>query len=252
MTLSSQEKRNVAYIPARLGSERVPRKNLRSLAGQPLITYVAKTALRCPSLDQVYVNTESPEIADVAALTGVATYMRDPRLAAELVTTDEILYDFAKSIICRTIAVINPTAPFLKPETIERVLAVSSEKDAEATVFTVTRMRRHLVIDGVPTNFESAGKSPRTQDLQPFDYINFIVFTISRMKVISQYERHGYCLYVPSLVFVPMAGLECHDIDDEDDFLIAEGIMAKEGRHGLCIPTMGRRGDAESLASMAS
>lgn len=172
--------------------------------------------------------------------------MRDARLAAAPVTTDEILYDFAKSITCGTIAVINPTAPFLKPEAIERVLAISSQKGAEATVFTVTLMRRHLVIDGVPKNFESAGKSPRTQDLQPFDYINFIAFTISRMKVLSHYERRGYCLHVPPLAFVPMAGLECHDIDDEDDFLIAEAIMTKERRRA------GPVGDAKSRTSRAS
>jgi CMP-N,N'-diacetyllegionaminic acid synthase len=228
MTSNNLGKPNVvAYIPARLGSERVLRKNLRPLAGQPLITYAARTALRCPSLDRVYVNTESTEIAAAAALTGVATYMRHPSLAASPVATDEILYDFAKSIDCRTIVVINPTAPFLKSETIQRVLAAFADANGDPTVFTTTRMRRHLIMDDAPRNFEIAGKSPRTQDLTPFDYINFIVFAIARSKVLSQYERRGYCLYAPSLSFVPMAGLECHDIDDEDDFLIAEAIMAR-------------------------
>ena len=56
------------------------REDLRLLAGKPLIAYVAETALRCSALDQVYVNTESPEIAAAATLAGVATYMRDPRI----------------------------------------------------------------------------------------------------------------------------------------------------------------------------
>lgn len=218
----------VAYIPARLGSERVARKNLRSLGGAPLVTYVAKSALRSSSLDRVYVNTESPEIAEAAASTGVATYMRSPSLAASPVTTDEILYDFAKHVECGTIVVINPTAPFLRPETIDRALTVFSDGPPDATLFTTTRLRRHLIFDGQPKNFDAAGRSPRTQDLNPFDYINFIIFVISRSKVLTEYQKKGYCLYVPPLAFVPMQGLECHDIDDEDDFRVAECLLAKD------------------------
>ena len=80
-------------------------------------------------------------------------------------------------------------------------------------------------MDGQPVNCLTAGRSPRTQDLKPFEYINFIIFTIYRDKVLTQYERQGYCLYVPPLAFVHMSGLECHDIDEEDDFLIAEAVM---------------------------
>ncbi len=218
----------VAYIPARLGSERVARKNLRPLGGVPLVTYVAKTAHRSTLLDRVYVNTESPEIAEVAASTGVATYMRSPVLATSDVTTDEILYDFAKHIKCSTIVVINPTAPFLKTATIDRVLTAYACGPSDATLFTTTRLRRHLIFDGQPKNFDPAGRSPRTQDLKPFDYVNFIIFVISHSKVLTEYEHKGYCLYVPPLAFVPMLGLECHDIDDEDDFLLAEGLLAKQ------------------------
>src|SRR3974390_3330580 len=83
----------VAYIPARLGSERVPKKNLRPLGGRPLVTHVAETALQSSGLDRVYLNTESSEIAAAAAPTGIDVYMRDPRLPAAPVRTDAILYD---------------------------------------------------------------------------------------------------------------------------------------------------------------
>jgi CMP-N-acetylneuraminic acid synthetase len=217
----------VAYIPARLGSERVPKKNLRNLDGRPLVTHVARTALQSSMLDRVYLNTESAEIATAAAATGIDIYMRDPRLAAGPVSTDEILYDFARATPCRTIVVINPTAPFLTATTIDRVVTASEGTEPDATVFTTTRLHKHLVVDDQPVNFSTSGRSPRTQDLKPFEYINFIIFTISRDKVLMQYEQCGYCLYVPPLVFVPMSGLECHDIDEEDDFLIAEAMMRR-------------------------
>jgi CMP-N,N'-diacetyllegionaminic acid synthase len=217
----------VAYIPARLGSERVPKKNLRHLDGRPLITHVARTALQSSMLDRVYLNTESPEIAAAAASTGIDVYMRDERLAAGPVSTDEILYDFARATPCRTIVVINPTAPFLTVTTINRVITVSNGAGPDATVFTTTRLHKHLVVGGKPVNFSASGRSPRTQELEPFDYINFIIFTIYRDKVLTHYEQRGYCLYVAPLAFVPMSGLECHDIDEEDDFSIAEAMMRR-------------------------
>ena len=215
----------VAYIPARLGSERIPKKNLRPLGGEPLVNHVARTALRSSRLERVYLNTESAEIAAAVSSIGVEVYARDPRLATAQVTTDEILYDFARAVPCKTIAVINPTAPFLTVETIDHVLEQAERFGPEVTLFTTTRLKKHLIVQGAPGNFSTAGKSPRTQDLPPFDYINFIMLTIGREKVLRHYERCGYCLYVDPLAFVPMSGIECHDIDEEDDFLIAEAIQ---------------------------
>jgi N-acylneuraminate cytidylyltransferase len=212
-----------------MGSERVPRKNLRLLGGQPLVCHVSRTALRAPSLDRVFVNTESSEIATVAESTGVEIYMRRPHLAASSVTTDEILYDFAKAIPSRAIAVINPTAPFVTAKTINQVMAVFHAGDADATLFTTTQMRKHLVVDGMPANFKPSWRSPRTQDLPPFAYINFVMFVIARVKVIGQYERRGYCLWSPPLAFFPISGREAHDIDDENDFAVAEAMLAREG-----------------------
>jgi CMP-N,N'-diacetyllegionaminic acid synthase len=225
MSTTSQASHTVAYIPARLGSERVPRKNLRHLGGRPLVNHVAATALQSSKLDHVYLNTESAEIAMAAAPTGIELYMRDPRLAAADVSTDEILYDFARAVPCKRIAVINPTAPFLTVATIDRVLAESDRAEPDATVFTTTRLHKHLVVRGQAINFSISGKSPRTQDLEPFDYINFIMFTIGRDKVLTHYEQDGHCLYVPPLGFMPMSGIECQDIDEEDDFSIAEAMM---------------------------
>ncbi|MFZ0841926.1 MAG: NTP transferase domain-containing protein [Xanthobacteraceae bacterium] len=148
----------VAYIPARLGSERVPKKNLRHLGGRPLVTHVAETALQSSGLDRVYLNTESSEIAAAAAPTGIDVYMRDRRLAAAHVSTDEILYDFARATPCQVIVVINPTAPFLTVTTINRVVTMSKDSSPDATVFTTTRLHKHLVVGGEPVNFSTAGR----------------------------------------------------------------------------------------------
>ena len=58
--------RAVAFVPARSGSERVPHKNVRPLAGHPLLAYAIETALQSGTFERVVVSTDSEEIADVA------------------------------------------------------------------------------------------------------------------------------------------------------------------------------------------
>jgi CMP-N-acetylneuraminic acid synthetase len=214
-----------AYIPARMGSVRVAVKNLRILGGKPLLHYVLETAQRVPNIDKVVVNTESTEIAAVAQQVG-DVYMRPPELAVSATKTDEILYDFAKNIRCKSIAVINPTAPFVTAQTIERVVQKHLDSNRD-TVFTTTYQKKHLVFRDQPVNFPLNQLSPRTQDLEGFEYINFITLVIASDRVIRNYENKGFCLYEAPINFVRMQGLECHDIDDEDDFKLAEALIQK-------------------------
>lgn len=231
MSSKDLNNRTVAYVPARLGSLRVPAKNLRSLAGQPLVTHVLKTASKANRLDKVFLNTESEAIAKAGENMNIDIYMRKYSLASNETSTDEILYDFAKSIDCERIAVINPTAPFLRSETIDQAV-VEHDKNASSTLFTTSVVQRHLVLAGRPINFHMNGLSPRTQDVDQVDIINFIIFIIRKDKVISNFEKYGYCLYIEPLSFFRMSGIECHDIDDEDDFKMAESIMASGDYNG--------------------
>lgn len=73
-----------AYIPARGGSKRVPRKNIRPLAGKPILGHVIETLLEVDFLSAVHVSTDDPEIADVAERFGARCLeLRDPKLASD-------------------------------------------------------------------------------------------------------------------------------------------------------------------------
>ncbi|SCX27173.1 N-acylneuraminate cytidylyltransferase [Agrobacterium sp. DSM 25558] len=218
----------VAYVPARRGSVRVAVKNLRVLGDRPLLHYVLNTLKNVKNLDRAYVNTESSEIASSAQ--GLCDiYIRPAELATSSTKTDEILYDFAKNVPSRSVAVVNPTAPFLSETTIERAVNLHLERNRE-TIFTTTLQRKHLIYGGQPVNFPINTLSPRTQELKPFEYINFIIFVIDSQRLIKNYEEKGFCLYEAPLNFMPMDGIECHDIDDEIDFQIAEALIERNKR----------------------
>src|ERR687895_1061980 len=72
----------VAFVPARSGSERVPGKNVRPLAGHPLLAYAIETALQSGVFERVVVSTDSEEIAGIARWYGAEVpFLRPPEYA---------------------------------------------------------------------------------------------------------------------------------------------------------------------------
>jgi CMP-N-acetylneuraminic acid synthetase len=78
-------------IPARGGSKGIPRKNLRALGGRPLIAYAIGTALESRHEPDVYVSSDDPEIVSVATKLGARIHRREPALADEASTLDEVV-----------------------------------------------------------------------------------------------------------------------------------------------------------------
>lgn len=130
----------VALIPARAGSVGIPGKNIKPLAGIPLINYTIRAALDTHNVDRVYVTTESPEIAKVAADCGGEVLMRPQELATSGPQTDEV-YLFAlrqlqfKGIEPDTLVLLQPTSPFRTSKHIERAVEIYYEMGGDCTVF---------------------------------------------------------------------------------------------------------------------
>ncbi len=107
-----------AIIPARGGSKRVPRKNLRPFAGKPLLSYSILAAQRAGIFERVYVSTEDKEIADVAGEYGASVLCRPGNLAADEIGTQEVAKYHLKMLreppdFC---CVVYATCPFLTPQ----------------------------------------------------------------------------------------------------------------------------------------
>lgn len=78
----------IAVIPARGGSKRIPRKNVRPFAGAPMISYPIRAVLRSGAVESVFVTTDDPEIAAVAEKYGAkAPFLRSAELSGDFVTS---------------------------------------------------------------------------------------------------------------------------------------------------------------------
>ncbi|MCF7970955.1 MAG: pseudaminic acid cytidylyltransferase [Methylococcaceae bacterium] len=112
----------VAIIPARGGSKRILRKNIKPFCGKPMIAYAIETAIASQLFDRVVVSTEDSEIAQVARQYGAETpFIRPMELANDIANTDEVLLHAIKQLMAggvniSTVCCIYATTPFLSAE----------------------------------------------------------------------------------------------------------------------------------------
>ena len=134
---------NVAIIPARGGSKRIPGKNIKLFLGKPIIAYSIETTLKAGIFDKVIVSTDSEEIASVAREYGAETpFMRPAELADDFSGTTEVIAHAIKwfqekgdqiNLACCVYA----TSPFLDSDTIIKGMRILEETNKQYSL-TVT------------------------------------------------------------------------------------------------------------------
>lgn len=168
---------NIAIIPARGGSKRIPRKNIKEFHGKPMIAYSIESALKSRCFDKVIVSTDDAEIADIAIKYGAEVpFMRPANIADDYATTLDVikhavefteLQDWGVKNVC----CIYATAPFLIPEFIQRgfVELTSSDTDyafsAASFPFPIQRALK-LTSDQCVEMFHPEHLNTRSQDLE--------------------------------------------------------------------------------------
>ncbi|MBI3298565.1 MAG: acylneuraminate cytidylyltransferase family protein [Elusimicrobia bacterium] len=128
----------LAVIPARGGSKGIPRKNLKPIAGKPLIVWSIEAAKRAKRLDRVVVSTEDPEIAAVSRAAGAEVLDRPAELATDGATTAAVLQHAVKTLQPDTLVLLQPTSPIRVGGIIDDAVArfLASGADTLATGFT--------------------------------------------------------------------------------------------------------------------
>lgn len=167
---------NIAIIPARGGSKRIPAKNIKLFSGKPLIHYSIEAALNSGLFEQVIVSTDSEEIADIAQRAGATVpFIRPQSLSDDMVgtrpvTNHAIQYLLDQGLNPEFCCCIYATAPFLHPDYLVQGLQALQAQPDKAFAFSVTSfpfpVQRALAIEqgGVKAMYpEDIGK--RSQDL---------------------------------------------------------------------------------------
>lgn len=140
-TADRMQARIAAIIPARGGSKGIPRKNVRSLAGKPMIAYIIEAARRVSALDRVIVSTDDHEIAVVAERAGAEVpFLRPPELAADEVPTLPVLQHALgflrerEGYVPDYVLLVYPTSPLLTAERIAEAVQIALKTGADSVV----------------------------------------------------------------------------------------------------------------------
>ncbi len=157
---------NIAFIPMRMGSKGIPRKNLIPVHGRPLFFWALDAVLKSACFSEIVVSTESREIADEVMQqfgSQVQIDIRPADLATDFTPTDDVLLHYAERNPCDWLGLFQVTSPLLKAEHIQK--AVSHFQNGHYdSLLSVCEFKRFLwSADGSPLNYDPLHR-PRRQD----------------------------------------------------------------------------------------
>jgi CMP-N-acetylneuraminic acid synthetase len=238
----------VAFVPARSGSERVPQKNVRQLAGHPLLAYAIETALQSDVFERVVVSTDSEEIAEVARWYGADVPFLRPGEYATSTSPDIEWLSFTLEKLperYELFALIRATNPFRGPNAVRRGLDQLLATPEADSLRAIELVKQHpgktwVLEEGARTmrplldqsHLDVTWHAGQYQALPPV-YIQNSALEIAWTRVVAETGSREGGVVAPFFT----EGHEGFNVDDEEDWERAERLVAS-GQATL--PTVGR------------
>lgn len=226
------ERRILAIIPARGDSKRLPGKNIKLLAGKPMISYAINAAHASKYIDRVVVSTDDATIARVAEEAGAdVPFMRPAELASDTAQSIDVLLHAVHTLEEKgqehyeVIVLIQPTSPLLLPSDIDEAIETLARTNASSCVSMCAISERpewmYTLQDGQARPFlEFDQSSKRSQDLPSLYRINGCVYVMRRDTLLTKRR----IVDSSNLCATLMPRERSVDIDEPIDFELAEHL----------------------------
>ena len=221
-TAGTEEKKNtpktIAVVPMKLNNRRLAGKNTKAFTnGKPLCYYILSTLLTVDDIDDVYVYCSNTDIQKFIP-EGVKFQQRSTSLDQDKTSITEVLIAFTADVPADIYVMAHTTAPFITKASIASGLTAVKSGEYDSS-FAAKKLQDFLWKDGVPLNYELS-KIPRTQDL-PAVYEETSGFYIYKHDVMAKMHRR-----IGEKPFIVEVGeIESIDIDEPEDFMIADAIF---------------------------
>lgn len=225
----------IAIIPARGESKSIPRKNIKLLAGKPLIVYTIETALKCKLLDRVIVSTDDEEIAAISKKHGAEVPFIRPRELALDATPMLPVLQHAVSYLEQNeklhidiVVILQPTSPFRKVSDIENCIEKLKKEKADSVV-TVCEAEHNPYF--VMMKFQNDNLMPflktekpitRRQDTPKVYRLNGAVYAIRRDVLMNENK-----IFTNNTKAVIMPQERSIDLDRQLDFEFADFLLER-------------------------
>jgi CMP-N,N'-diacetyllegionaminic acid synthase len=226
---------HIAIIPARGGSKRLPKKNIKLFCGKPLITWSIDAAIESNIFDEIVVSSDNDEILEIANCKDVLLRKRPSELSTDIATTQDVVADAitwmkASGVEVSTFTILQPTSPLRRANHIIEAFQLFSERLNVDVVVSVSECPQplefinELKADLSMENFVNKREIKRSQELTKAYRLNgsIIIANVLLNNAFSKFYSERSIAYV-------MDDIDGVDIDTLDEFRMAECIMKIRG-----------------------
>ena len=230
---------NVAFIPVRGGSKSIPKKNIKIMAGKPLLFWCMDAACRCKYIEKVYVCTESEEIKQTVEriidtdelYKKVEVIGRSEESASDTASTEQVMLEFAKTHIFDSITLIQATSPLLQTSELNKGFELFNSPDTDSVISVVHQYRFNWqYCDGGNVraiNYDIYNR-PRRQDFEGYLVENGAFYITSRERLISTQNRVS-----GKIKCVEMDENSYFEVDEEKDWKMIETALLDRKKRTL-------------------
>lgn len=213
--------RVVGVVPLKLNNERLPGKNLISMAdGKPLVLHILEALAASATVDETYVFCSDGSVEPLVSESGATFLQRSQTLDQPTTKSNDILGAFIREVPADVYVLAHATSPFLTPESIDAGVA-SVRAGRHDSAFAAVRVQEFLWAHGKAINFDPAD-TPRTQDLDPLFAETSGYYAFTREVFLRTGRRVGL-----NPLIIEVSKIEAIDIDTADDFSIANAVMTE-------------------------
>lgn len=227
--MTTASTRIVAIIPARGGSQGIPRKNLQPLGGKPLLAHSIEAALACPLVERVVVSTDDEEIAEAARRHGAETPVARPEgLAGGRALVGDVVRHVVEHLAATgwkpfAQATLYPTHPFRPPGLLDLLLGKLLESHDSVITVRPVSVAAHSFFVAADQDVAAGGLRPLVADPAvggPYPAVFHRAYGLLHAAVLEPRGLPGYAHEVTD----PAALV---DIDEQEDLLHAEAILRR-------------------------
>ena len=218
---------NICIIPARGGSKRIPRKNIKSFLGKPIIAYSIQAAIDSQLFDEIMVSTDDPEIEEIAKKYGAKVpFLRSVKNSDDFATTFDVIQEVIENYKeqgkeYKNLCCIYSCAPFVSENTLKLAFSQLIKKQFDSVfpviAFSFPIQRALSESNGNISMIEERYLNTRSQDLEQRYHDAGQFYWCNTRKLIESKK-----LLTPNTGGIIISELEAQDIDTETDWKLAE------------------------------
>jgi CMP-N-acetylneuraminic acid synthetase len=219
----------IAMIPARMGSTRLPMKNLALINGKPMVYYAIAAARDSGVFDRIVVNSENPAFGEIATRYGVEFYQRPEKLGSSTIKSDDVVYDFMVNNPCDITAWVNSTSPLQTAVEVRNVVNFFVKEKLDSLI-TIHEEQVHCLHGGKPLNFREESLFAQTQDLVPVQRFVYSVMMWRNKPFIKDYMKQGYAFFCGKTGYYPVSRGSALIVKTEEDLKLIHFLLAGRGQ----------------------